>query len=814
MKRFLFTSLLIVGFCTSIFAQQQQKLTDNQVIEIIKSEVQAGSSQSQIATKLMQRGATVEQVRRLRDQYERQQKNTNGRVTQTPNTNARQNMLRQRSTFGAIMTDSIAEDATIEDELDLYDLELINDSLYGETKKRIFGHDIFNRRLLSFEPGQTITAPQSYLLGPGDMVTIDIYGASQRTITETISRDGTLTVPEYGPIALSGLTVAQAKEALKEQLGSRYVSSEIRLSVEGNRTIAVNVVGEVRVPGTYVISSFASVFYALHMAGGITDIGTLRDVRVYRKNKLVSTIDLYDYILNGRLTGDINLHDQDLILVGTYTNLIDITGKVKRPMLYEMRDTETLGTALDYAGGFTGDAYRKSVRVVRKTGENLSVFSVDEFDLKSFKVADGDSISVDSIINRFSNMVEARGALFRPGMYQLGGKILTVKSLVEQAGGVLENAFAGHALIHRMKADRTLETISVDLSGILAGKRPDVPLKNEDLLFVPTQADRLDARLLTITGSVMFPGEYKYADGMSVEDLIMAAGGLKDEASTARVDISRIINNPNATETGHRIGESFSFSLKDGLIADGDKNFTLQPYDVVHVRRSPGYFTPRLISVEGEVLFEGQHTMEVKATRLSDAIRMAGGLTEDAYAKGAILMRQMNDDEQRLQKRVLDTTKNSTSKDTVDVDMVELETEYSVGIELEKALANPGGPNDIVLREGDRLIVPEYNNTVRIAGDVMYQNVVAYTDKKDYKWYVNKAGGFGHRAKKSKTYIVYQNGMVSKVGRGVKVEPGCAIVVPTKPESKGGGVQQWLSIGSSLTSMAAMIATLANVLKK
>lgn len=803
MKKFIITSILTLSFCTAVFAQ---KLTDNQVLEIIRTEVQAGSSQSQIATKLMQRGATVQQVRRLRDQYERQQNNTNGRAIEIQPS-------QETSTVGAIVPETVDPNATIESELSDYNLELAGDSITNT--KRIFGHDIFNRRLLSFDPGQNITAPQSYLLGPGDRVTIDIYGASQRTVTETIARDGSITIPDYGPIALGGLTVSQAKVALKDQLGSRYVSSEIRLTVDGNRTIAVNVVGEVRVPGTYVISSFASVFYALHMAGGITDLGTLRDVRVYRKNKLVSSVDLYDYILNGRLTGDITLHDQDLILVGTYTNLVDVAGKVKRPMLYEMRDTETLGTAIDYAGGFTGDAYRKTVRVIRKTGENLSVHSVDEFDLKSFRIADGDSIAVDSVINRYNNMVEARGALFRPGMYQLGGNVLTVKGLVEQAGGIMENAFADHALIHRMKTDRTLETISIDLNGILSGKRPDVPLKNEDLLFVPTMSDRLDARKLTITGSVMFPGDYVYTEGMSVEDLILQAGGLKDEASVARVDVSRIINDPKATETGHRIGESFSFSLKDGLVADDDKGFTLQPYDVVHVRRSPGYFTPRMITVSGEVQFEGRHTMQVKNTRLSDAIRMAGGLTNDAYARGAILMRQMNDDERRLQRRVLDSTKNTASNDTVDVDLIELDTEYSVGIELDKALANPGGPNDIQLRENDRLIIPEYNNTVRITGNVMFQNVVSYAEGKDYKWYVNKAGGFGHRAKKSKTYIVYQNGMVAKVGRGTKVEPGCAIIVPTKPEPRnGGGIQQWLSIGTSLTSIAAMVATLVNVIKK
>ena len=795
MRKF-FIAILLSVCVSAVYAQSI--LTDNQVIDLIKSEVKAGSSQSQIAAKLVQRGATLEQVRRLRDQYVRQQSE--------PRATPKRPEVTSQTT--------VTTGATVEEELNGYDLELASADTLSNGQRRIFGHDIFNRRLLSFEPSQSMAVPQSYLLGPGDMVTIDIYGASQRTVTATISRDGSITVPDYGPIALGGLTVSQAKAALKEQLGSRYVSSEIRLTVDGNRNISVNVVGEVRVPGTYVISSFASVFYALHMAGGITDLGTLRDVRVYRKNKLVSTVDLYDYILNGRLTGDITLQDQDLILVGTYSNLVDVAGKVKRPMLYEMRDTETLGTAIDYAGGFTGDAYRNSVRVIRKTGENLSVHSVDEFDLKSFKIADGDSIAVDGILNRYSNMVEARGALFRPGMYQLGGNVLTVKSLVEQAGGILENAFADHALIHRMKADRTLETISIDLNSILSGKRPDIPLKNEDLLFVPSQANLLDARTLTITGTVMFPGDYKYSDGMSVEDLILQAGGLVDGASTARVDVSRVINDPKATTEGSRIGESFSFSLKDGLIADGDKSFTLQPYDVVHVRRSPGYFTPRMINVSGEVQFEGRHTMVVKTTRLSDAIRMAGGLTGDAYARGAILMRKMNDDERRLQQRVLESTKNTTSNDTVNVSLIALDNEYSVGIELDKALANPGGPNDIILREDDRLIIPEYNNTVRITGNVMYQNVVSYAEGKNYKWYVNKAGGFGHRAKKSKTYIVYQNGMVEKVGRGTKVEPGCAIVVPTKPEPRNGGWQQWVSIGSSLTSMAAMIATLVNVLKK
>ena len=794
MRKF-FIAILLSVCVSAVYAQSI--LTDNQVIDLIKSEVKAGSSQSQIAAKLVQRGATLEQVRRLRDQYVRQQSE--------PRATPKRPEVTSQTT--------VTTGATVEEELNGYDLELASADTLSNGQRRIFGHDIFNRRLLSFEPSQSMAVPQSYLLGPGDMVTIDIYGASQRTVTATISRDGSITVPDYGPIALGGLTVSQAKAALKEQLGSRYVSSEIRLTVDGNRNISVNVVGEVRVPGTYVISSFASVFYALHMAGGITDLGTLRDVRVYRKNKLVSTVDLYDYILNGRLTGDITLQDQDLILVGTYSNLVDVAGKVKRPMLYEMRDTETLGTAIDYAGGFTGDAYRNSVRVIRKTGENLSVHSVDEFDLKSFKIADGDSIAVDGILNRYSNMVEARGALFRPGMYQLGGNVLTVKSLVEQAGGILENAFADHALIHRMKADRTLETISIDLNSILSGKRPDIPLKNEDLLFVPSQANLLDARTLTITGTVMFPGDYKYSDGMSVEDLILQAGGLVDGASTARVDVSRVINDPKATTEGSRIGESFSFSLKDGLIADGDKSFTLQPYDVVHVRRSPGYFTPRMINVSGEVQFEGRHTMVVKTTRLSDAIRMAGGLTGDAYARGAILMRKMNDDERRLQQRVLESTKNTTSNDTVNVSLIALDNEYSVG-ELDKALANPGGPNDIILREDDRLIIPEYNNTVRITGNVMYQNVVSYAEGKNYKWYVNKAGGFGHRAKKSKTYIVYQNGMVEKVGRGTKVEPGCAIVVPTKPEPRNGGWQQWVSIGSSLTSMAAMIATLVNVLKK
>ena len=658
-----------------------------------------------------------------------------------------------------------------------------------------------------------IATPQNYVLGPGDQVIVDIYGASQKSEQLTVSPDGDITVPGFGPIHVAGLSVAGAQSKIRSTLGSRYASSSLKLTVGQTRSMMVNVVGEVKAPGTYTLSAFATVFHALYMAGGINDLGTLRNIKVFRNGKLVTVVDVYEYILNGRLAGNIRLHEGDMIVVDPYDCLVGVRGHVKRQMFYEMRPTESVAQVIKYAGGFTGDAYTKSVRLVRKSGERFTVHNVEEFDMTAFKLADGDAITVDGMINRYENMVEVKGAVFRPGQFELGKTVTTVRSLIEQAGGLTEDAFTARGVMYRMKDDRTLEAQSVDIGGIMAGSVADVPLRNEDVLFIPTQTERLSERIVNIQGEVLSPGTFQYAENETIEDLILRAGGLTDAASTAKVDVSRRIRDPKALESGEEISKTYSFALKDGFVVDGQQGFVLEPYDVIQVRRSPGYMEPRNVRVEGEVVFEGEFTLAKKNQRLSDLIQAAGGVTKEAYVRGARLERMMNDDEKaRLQKVLEMARQQADSKDSLNIDQLATANTYTVGINLDAALANPGSDYDVVVRDGDRLIVPEYNGTVKISGNVLFSNTVAYQAGKDWKYYINQAGGFGNRSRKSHTYIVYQNGTISQVGKG-KIEPGCEIIVPQKGKRDMSNLMQWVSIGTSMASLGTMFATIGNLLK-
>ena len=839
-------SLLLVLLMTlcSIGLRAQSSMTDLQVMQFVLKEHKAGTSQAQIVTKLMQRGVDIQQIRRVKDAYERVAKNKGlGQVSNGSSKDDKLEDSRMRKNNGENKTDTknsqmirsvgqddhdyptthrnAADHGLITHELN----EFLPDSatqqerdrlnIYvGRMPKRVFGRDIFNRKDLSFEPNMNIATPQNYRLGPGDAVNIDIYGASQKSEQTTVSPDGDVVIEGFGPVQVSGLTVAEANARLRSTLGSRYSSSRVRLTVGQTRTIMVNVMGEVKRPGTYTLSAFASVFHALYMAGGINDLGTLRNIKVYRQNKLVTVVDIYDYILNGKLTGNVRLADNDVVVVGAYDCLVNLTGKVKRPMYYEMKRSESVGTLLKYAGGFAGDAYTKAVRVVRKTGREYSVFNVDEFDFNTFHLADEDSVSVDSILPRFSNMVEVKGAVFRPGMYQVGGSINSVRTLIEHAEGITEEAFTARAVMHRMRPDRTLEVIPVDVEGIMSGKVADIPLQKNDVLFVPTKGEMMQQQTVTIHGEVMYPGIYKFAANETLEDLVLQAGGLKESASTTKVDVARRIINPKALSTDSVISRTYTFALKDGFVIDGETGFTLQPFDEVYVRKSPGYNVQKNIAVQGQVMFAGTYTLTSKNERLSDAIKRAGGVTDLAYIRGARLERRITPDERLRMETVLRLAEmQSGKKDSVEKKRLDLGDTYYVGIELEKALAEPGGDADLVLREGDKLIVPEYNGTVKISGNVMYPNTVAYEKGRRPAWYINQAGGFGNRAKKSNTYIIYMNGTVARVGHNAKIRPGCEIVVPTKPEGNGKALTQWLSVGTTVAGLATLIAAIANLIK-
>lgn len=817
-----------------------QSMSDEQVMAYVMEEYQKGTDQTQIVTNLMKKGVTIDQIRRVKAKYEKQSsgeglgvKDITGetsanRMRTSNGTSQRggQNQQDQQAqTKGQLQrrmlleSQGVAYDATnpewgmIGTELGYMLPDTLLLQIQEDQKKKVFGRDIFNNEMLSFEPNMNIATPQNYRLGAGDAVFIDIFGASQKSIESTISPDGTVVIEGYGPVALAGLTVAEANQELKATLGERYSSSRISLTVGQTRTIMVNVMGEVKAPGTYTLSAFATVFHALYMAGGINDIGTLRGIKVYRQNKLVTEVDVYDYILNGKLSGNIKLEDNDIVVVGPYDCIVDIEGRVKRPMLYEMKRTESLKSLISYAGGFTGDAYKKQVRVIRKAGQQFSVYNVEEFDMASFKVDDGDSISVDSVLQRYENTVEIKGAVFRPGLYQLGGNVTSVRTLIEQADGVTEDAFTARGVMHRMKADRTLEAMSVDVKGILEGVSADVPMRNEDILYIPSKKELMEQQTLTIHGEVLYPGIYVYAENETVEDFILQAGGLTDAASVMKVDVSRRIVNPKAINTSDTIARTFSFQLKDGFVVDGKEGFILLPYDEVYVRKSPGYSKQQNVRVEGEVVFEGTYTLERKSQRLSDIIKEAGGLTSTAYAHGARLERTITPDERVRMESVLKLMKQQAgSTDTLEVDKLDMGDTYYVGIDLEKAMADPGGDYDLVLREGDKILVPQYSGTVKISGDVMYPTTVAFNDGKKLKYYINQAGGYGNRAKKRRTFVIYMNGTVAKAKNAKHFEPGCEIVVPSKSLSSKLSTTEMVALASGTASIATMIATVANII--
>ena len=866
MKKYIILALLLAFSANTIYAQSSS-MTDDQVMKYVVKEHERGTSNAQIVTKLMQQGVDISQIRRVRNKYERQMKQggiagVSEEIAGKDATRLRTNNGKRREDYNNVnkkaenysnyrikakedenfkrsYDENDAEFMDFQNEMDFIipDSTLMLKRLLAEkekNRKKVFGRDIFNNKELSFEPNMNIATPQNYRLGPGDAVIIDIYGASQKTIQSTVSPDGEVTIEGYGPVNVSGLTVAQANARLRNTLGSRYRSSRVKLTVGQTKTIMVNVMGEVKAPGTYTLSAFATVFHALYMAGGTNDLGTLRNIKVYRNNRLVTVVDIYDYILNGKLTGNVRLADNDVIVVGPYDCLVTITGKVKRPMIYEMKKNESVNSLLKYSGGFAGDAYRKSVRVNRKTGREKSVYNVEEFDFANFRIDDGDSVSVDSILPRYANTVEVKGAVFRPGMYNLGEQVNSVRSLIEHAEGLTEDAFTNRAVMHRMKADRNLEVISVDLAGIMAGNTPDIPLKENDVLFIPTRQDKTTERTLTIRGEVQYPGVYKYAENETVEDFVLQAGGLTDKASTVNVMVSRRVSDAKATAPDSIIAQTYILSLKYGFVIDGTPGFKLMPFDEVSIRKSPAYAEQQNVKIEGEVMFGGTYTLSRRNVRLSDLFQRAGGATEQAYIKGARLMRKANEAEkarmeavlkmqrEQQQKNLLQLAASSnnasaitqTAKEAKDVDLLKFNVpeEYPVGIDLEEALNKPGSDADIILREGDRLVVPQYNGTVKINGAVMYANTVAYEKGKSVSKYIAEAGGYASDAYKSKSYIIYMNGKVAKVGHGTKVQPGCEIVVPAKMKRKM-SVAETMSLGTSMSSIAAMIATIANLSK-
>ena len=658
-------------------------------------------------------------------------------------------------------------------------------------------------------------------MGPGDEVIIDIWGASENTIRQTISPEGDIQVKDLGPVHLNGMTVKEANQYLQREfskiysgIGGNEPNSQIRLTLGDTRTIQVNIMGEVSVPGTYSLSAFSTVFHALYRAGGVNKIGSLRGIKLVRNGKTIENLDVYEFIMKGKMNDDIRLQEGDVIIVNPYESLVEIVGKVKRPMYYEMKPTETVANLLEYAGGFTGDSYKKAIRLIRKSGREHQVFNVDEMDYSVFRLDDGDLVTVDAVLDRFENKVEISGAVYRSGLYQLDGEVNTVKQLIKKAEGLRGDAFLNRVLLDREHEDLSHEIIAIDLNGLLNGTVADISLQKDDHLYIPSVNDLKEEETVSIYGEVLNPGTFLYSDKMTIEDLVVQAGGLREAAATTRVSVTRRIKDPKSTAYSSKLAETFAFDIKDGLVI-GDADFYLQPFDMVQIRRSPAYKVQRTVSVSGEVLFSGSYALLKKNERLSNLIKRAGGITPDAYIKGGRLIRRMNDEERRRERDALRMARNGEGKDSISVAKLAITETYTVGIDMEKALANPGSDYDVVLREGDVIYIPEFVNTVKISGSVMYPNTVAWEKGAKLKHYINMAGGYGNMAKKKKAYIIYLNGTVVRAKRGDSklIQPGCEIVVPSKAEKQHMKFAEILGLSSTTATMAAMVATLVNAFK-
>lgn len=795
-------SLLVFMACSPLL-MAQSSMTDQQVLEYVKQGMSEGKDQRQMATELARRGVTREQAERVKKLYEQEQGVSTSKMSGTELNEARLREATQEES-----TTSVLENPQ-------------PDSRELAQENQVFGRNIFNTRNLTFEPSVNIATPPNYRLGPGDEVIIDIWGTSQNTIRQQISPDGTINIEKIGPVSLSGMTVSEANGYLKRVLGKTYSgldapdgTLEIRLTLGNTRTIQINVMGEVVQPGTYALSSFSTVFHALYRAGGVSDIGSLRNVQVTRNGKTVAKVDVYDFIMKGKTQDDIRLQESDVIIVPAYEALVQISGNVKRPMKFEMKKNETLATLINYAGGFSADAYTRSLRVVRQNGEEYEINTVKEIDYSAYPMRNGDVVTAEAILNRFTNKLEVRGAVYRPGIYQLNGEINTVRALVNEAKGLTGDAFTNRAVLQREREDLTTEIISVDVRSIMAGTSPDIPLQKNDILYIPSIHDLEDRGDVAIFGEVAKPDSYSYSDNMTLEDLIIRAGGLRESASTVRVDVSRRIKDPKSTHSTDSISQMFTFALKDGFVIDGEQGFTLQPYDQVFVRRSPGYQAQQNVRVTGEVIFGGTYAMTTTEERLSDLVKKAGGATPKAYLRGAKLIRVANDEEKKRMRDVINLMNRQFGEAMMDSLGIRVEDTFSVGIDLEKAMAKPGSEYDLVLREGDVLDVPKMNNTVKVNGAVMMPNTVGYLSDKNANYYLDQAGGYALNAKKSKKFVIYMNGQVARIkGRSKdKIEPGCEIIVPSK-KNKRVNVGEILGYASSFGSLATMFATISNLIK-
>jgi protein involved in polysaccharide export with SLBB domain len=796
-------------------------LTDDEIALFLEKAQSSGMTEAQIERAAKTQGYTAADIAKMRDRIsaagdnnpnlKNNQNDENGlSPSKSSSNNSRTGLinLSSKKTANSLSIEEKELPLTLEErKLLTYPLDIYNDSLVLEYNKlqlriskfldkKIFGADLFNNENLTFEPDMRIATPKSYQLGPDDELDVHIFGDVLDNFKVKLSPEGTIKISNLGPIYINGLTVDEATLRIVSRLRQLYQGlnkpgsgSSAQVTLGNVRSIKVTLTGEVKLPGTYTVSSLATVFNALYLAGGPSNNGSYRNIRVIRGNKVIRTLDLYDFLLRADQKDNIHLQDQDIIRVADYENRIEMTGEVKRPMIFESTKAETFKDVLRFAGGFTEKAYTYMINVRRNTSRELKLLNITQEEVGNFLPQNGDKYSIGAIIERYENKVEVQGAVFRPGMYALESGLTSIKELVNKAEGLREDAFMSRATLTRRKGNFDPEVLSLDLGKILRGESPDINLQREDILNVYSIVNLREKRFVNILGEVNEPGEFEFKDGMKVGDLILQAKGFRESASFANLELARrIINHGNSDLLSNKI-EIISFDIDGSLnLSNGGSQMELKPFDIISIRRAPNYEEQRSVEILGMVNYPGSYAIQNNKQRISDILLRAGGLRDEGYLEGAKLLR--------------DST--------------------TVGVNLKEILKNPNSQENLQLMAGDQLTIPRLLQTIKLTGGVQNPLAVSFKEGFNLRDYIAEAGGYSLNANKKLTYITYANGVSNQIKRFLifkkypKINPGAEIVIPEIPKNlkKGLTAAEAIGLASSLVSVSIAIITLVNNLPK
>lgn len=768
------------------------QLTDAQVNSFWERSIQEGLDMKKLEEMAMQRKMDPEQFAKFKLRIERS--NANDLLKDNYEDEDKETNIKKSTT----------------DTLEVAKLKPIN--------SKIFGADLFSNRKLTFEPNVKIATPPNYQIGPDDELIIDIYGYADASYKLTVTPNGQIRIPNVGLISVGGLTIDQAKQKVTKQLSEHYSTiksgeTSVNVALGNIRSIRVTVLGEVNLPGTYTLSSLSTVFNALYASGGPNKNGSFRNIKLIRGNKVISIIDVYAFLVKGETKGNVALRDQDIIKIEPYETRIEFQGELKRPGLFEVKPNESLKDIIAFAGGFSENAYKERIKVLRKTSKERTVADVPSDMFGVFTPVNGDVFQVGKIIDRYTNRVEIRGAVFRPGIFSIE-EGLTVGKLIQKAEGIKEDAFLSRAIIYRLKDDNTSEVISFNVSDVISGAK-DVLLKREDIVEINSKLQLKETYIVSIQGEVLKPGVYPFAENARVEDLIVAAGGLKENASKNKIEIARRFKSDTSNSIDGTNTQIINYEVSENLQVKS--SILLQPFDIVTVYSIPGYAPQRNILVEGEVRYPGQYSLSSQKDRVSDLIGRSGGVSSNAFIEGAILLRtkKLTKTDEIIRKQKVDAFLKQT-KDTVRAKELAaelLQNTSIVGIDLEKILKNVGSKYDIYLEDGDILRVPRLTQTVKISGEVLYPVQLPFVKGRNLKRYINGSGGFTPRALKRKTYVVYANGAAEATTNYIlfknypKLQPGAEIIVPMKEERRRLSVAEIAALSSSLATLILLIYT-------